>query len=416
MKSIGTNVCMMLPTEDSWNLFSSENIVLVLPVDKLKWRKDKESVNHRHYFLSLDQLKKVNWEKITVPNSGFTLTLFSNYDKSNFHFYPKSYCDCHLVKIEHPDLERYPFIIATYVESNNLISLISKSKNVTEEVLSGNFCCINESGISGVYSTVFDVENPENSKMTEKKDLGRLISEGRGTTKWKIGYSYITKTEKSFIYLGEISKGWFKECGSGFGSQLPSRFDRYYLEKTTEDLSLVLDITNLDKEVEGLINSNSGGLISTFVTTYLTYLELNHIYNRRLKLIKRTTHPAVEIKPIFKNDCKNLKEFISDFYTTRYPKITGHELLIDYNKLGEEEKTLFKEQAKNIIENYVSNRMRYTTPSGVPSLNFKIAKDPDKLLEYLNATKPTYCGAYIYNVLDYFGEEEFKKISATCTF
>jgi hypothetical protein len=157
MKSIGKNVAMMLPTLESWSMIGPKQIVIVLPVDALKWKKDKEY--NRYQELFLPKGNKVTWEKVVIPNSGFTLSLFPDYEEPHYHHYAKSYCDVHLVKLEHPELAKYPFTIATYMESRNLISLMAKSRNISERELSGKFCCIHVSGTSGIWHTVFDIED-----------------------------------------------------------------------------------------------------------------------------------------------------------------------------------------------------------------------------------------------------------------
>ena len=119
MKSIGKNVAMMLPTMESWSMVGSKGIVVVLPIDTLKWRKDKEYNRYRELFLPKGN--KVMWEKVVIPNSGFTISLFPDYEEPYYHYYAKSYCDVHLVKLEHPELAKYPFTIATYMESRNLV-------------------------------------------------------------------------------------------------------------------------------------------------------------------------------------------------------------------------------------------------------------------------------------------------------
>ena len=419
MKSIGKNVAMMLPTMESWSMIGSKGIVVVLPIDTLKWRKDKEYVRYRDLFLPKGN--KVIWEKVVIPNSGFTISLFPDYRESHFHHYAKSYCDVHLVKLEHPDLKKYPFTIATYVGGRNLITLIGKSRNIVEGVLSGNFCCLHESGTSGIWYTVFDVEDPSDAKMEEGKELGKIISDGKGTTKWKIGYQYITKNERSFIYLGDLIGGWLRPCyDSGFRTSLPSGFS-CSVDRTEETLALILDTTSLDQDVKDLI---SGGWISVFITSYLSYLALNGLgkYKNKLRTIRRTTHPAIEVEKVFDDDKKDLKDWILNFYTSRYPKVTGNELLVKYDELGENEKKTMEREICDKIREYVNNRRRgtagYYYGSSCPPLDLSIARDPEKLLEYIKNNKPSYryYGSDVHNILDYLGESEFKRIAATCTF
>lgn len=425
MKSIGKNVAMMLPTIESWSMFGVNQIIVVLPVDVLKWRKDREYVRYRDLFLpkSKDKEKEIGWEKVVVPNSGFTVSLFPNYEENpRYHYYAKSYCDVHLVKLEHPALEKYPFTIATYVDGRNLINMMAKSRNILEGTLSGNFCCIHTNNTSGIWYTVFDVEDPEDAKMEEEKILGKIISEGKNTTKWKIGYQYITKNERTFIYLGDIKGGWLKPCyGSGFGDALPYGFS-CSVEKVEETLSLILDTTSLKPEDKDLLNSGKGGWVSTFINSYLTYLILSGLgrYRNYLRTIRRSTHPAVEVEEIFKDDGKDLKNLILDFYTARYPKVTGYELMVKYEDLEGIGKSTMENEIKNRITSYVDNRRSRSSyyGSSTASLDLSTANNPEKLLAFLNSNKPSYryYGNDIYNVLDYIGEDEFKRIAGTCTF
>ena len=420
MKSIGKNVAMMLPTFESWGMVGAKQIVVVLPVDVLKWRKDKEYNRYRELFLPKGN--KIEWERVVVPNSGFTLTLLPDYGEPYFHYYAKSYCDIHLVRLEHPDLKKYPFTIATYVESRNLISVIAKSRNILDGVLSGNFCCLHAGGTSGIWHTVFDVEDPSDAKMEEGKGLGKIISEGKGTSKWKIGYQYITKNEKTFIYLGNITGGWLKPVyGSGFGDSLPTGFG-CSVNKVSETLALILDTTDLTKDEKDLLEGDKGGWTSTFVISSLSYLILNKLgeYRNHLRTIKRSTHPAIEVKEVFKDDGKDMKDIILDYYTVRYPKVTGHELLVKYDKLGKNEKMHMESEIRNKIQLYVQNRRTnkgYYSRSS-PTLELSVARDPEKLLQYIKNNKPSYryYGSDVYNVIDYIGEDEFKRIAATCTF
>ena len=64
MKSIGKNVAMMLPTLESWSMIGTKQIVVVLPVDALKWKKDKEYNRYRELFLPKGN--KVVWEKVVI--------------------------------------------------------------------------------------------------------------------------------------------------------------------------------------------------------------------------------------------------------------------------------------------------------------------------------------------------------------
>ena len=418
MKSIGKNVAMMLPTLESWGMVGTKQIVIVLPVDALKWRKDKEYVRYRDLFLPKGN--KIVWEKVVIPNSGFTLSLFPDYEEPYYH-YAKSYCDMHLVKIDHPSLSKYPFTIATYVEGRNLITMMAKSRNILEGVLSGNFCCLHIGGTSGIWHTVFDVEDPSDTKMEEGKGLGKIISEGKSTTKWRVGYQYVTKNEKTFIYLGDITGGWLRPCyGSGFGDSLPTGFS-CSVDKTPETLALILDTTNLDQDVKDLLKGTKGGWVSIFLYSYLTYLVQNGLgtYREKLRTIRKSTHPAIEVDQVFEDDGKNLKEQILDFYTTRYPKVTGHELLVRYDKLADPEKKTMEREIRDKIQTYVQNRRtnRYYNSTS-PILDLAIARDPERLLAYIKNNKPTYryYGSDVYNVIDYVGEDEFKRIAATCTF
>ena len=74
---------MMLPTMESWSIIGSKGVVVVLPIDTLKWRKDKEYVRYKDMFLPKDN--KVVWEKVVIPNSGFTISLFPDYEEPHYH-------------------------------------------------------------------------------------------------------------------------------------------------------------------------------------------------------------------------------------------------------------------------------------------------------------------------------------------
>lgn len=415
MKAIGTKVCMMLPTIESWSMLGPKDIVVVLPVDSMKWNRSKEY--NRYGGLFIPKEKKVVYEKVTIPNSGFTISLPTDLETPHLHYYAKSYCDVHLVILKHPDLEKYPFIVATYVESRNLITMMTKSRNVLEGELSGNFCCIHINNTSGIWHTVFDVEDPEDAKMSEKKELGKLIMEGKGTTKWKVGYRYMTKNERSFIYLGDLTGGWLKPIyGAGFGENLPGDFD-CAVEKTDQILPLVIDITNAYKEEIDLIESLKGGYVSVFLLTYLGWLIQNRKYYRSgLKTLKRTGHAGIEVEQVFEDDKNDLKGLITNFYTSRYPNITGKELLIARENLDETNRKAFDQEMRGVIQDYVKNYRGRSYSS--PSIDLTTAKDPEKFITYLKANKPSYryYGSSIYNVLEYLGEEEFKKLIPGCTF
>ena len=420
MKSIGKNVAMMLPTMESWSMVGSKGIVVVLPIDIMKWRKDKEYVRYKDMFLPKGN--KIVWEKVVIPNSGFTISLFPDYEEPHYHYYSKSYSNVHLVKLEHPELAKYPFTIATYMESKNLVSLMAKSRNILEGELSGKFCCIHVNGTSGTRHTVFDIEDPSDKKMEEGKGIGKIISEGKGTTKWKVGYQYVTKTEKTFIYLGDIKGGWLKPAyGSGFGDFLPTGFS-CAVNKTSETLALILDTTGLEQDEKDLLKGAKNGWISVFITSYLSYFILNGygVYRNKLRTMRRSTHSAIEVEKIFEDDKKDMKTLITDFYTTRYPKVTGYELLIKYDSLKEEDKKKLDKEMKDKIESYVNSKRRrggyYGTST--PQMDLSTAQDPEKLLTYIKNNKPSYryYGSDVYNVLEYIGEDKFKELAKTCTF
>ena len=419
MKSIGKNVAMMLPTMESWSMIGSKGIVVVLPIDTLKWRKDKEYVRYRDLFLPKGN--KIVWERVVIPNSGFTLSLFSDYEEPGYHYLGKSYSNIHLVKLEHPELAKYPFTIATYMESRNLISLMAKSRNILEGELSGKFCCIHVSSTSGIWHTVFDIEDPSDKKMEERKGIGKIISEGKGTTKWKVGYQYVTKTEKTFIYLGDINGGWLKPAyGDGFGDSLPTGFS-CAVNKTSETLALILDTTSLEQDEKDILKGAKNGWISVFITSYLSYLVLDGcgVWRNHLRTMRKSTHPAIEVEKIFENDEKDMKTLITDFYTTRYPKVTGHELLVKYDSLKEEDKKKLDKEMKDKIESYVkSKRGRGYYGSSTPQMDLSTAQNPEKLLTYIKNNKPSYryYGGDVYTVLDYIGEDKFKELAKTCTF
>jgi hypothetical protein len=419
MKSIGKNVAMMLPTLESWSMIGTKQIVVVLPVDVLKWKKDREYVRYRELFLPKGN--KIVWEKVVIPNSGFTISLFPDYEEPYYHYYAKSYCDVHLVKLEHPELAKYPFTIATYMESRNLISLMAKSRNILEGELSGKFCCIYVSGTSGIWHTVFDIEDPSDKKMEEEKEIGKIISEGKGTTKWKVGYQYVTKTEKTFIYLGDINGGWLKPAyGSGFGDSLPTGFS-CAVNKTSETLALILDTTSLEQDEKDILKGAKNGWTSVFITSYLSYLVLNgcEVWRNHLRTMRRSTHSAIEVEKIFEDDEKDIKTLITDFYTTRYPKVTGHELLVKYDSLKEEDKKKLDKEMKDKIKSYVeSKRGRRYYGSSTSQMDLSTAQDPEKLLTYIKNNKPSYryYGGDVYTVLDYIGEDKFKELAKTCTF
>lgn len=409
---------MMLPTLESWSMIGTKQIIVVLPVDALKWRKDKEYNRYRDLFLPKGN--KIAWEKVVIPNSGFTLSLFPDYEEPYFHYCAKSYYDVHLVKLEHPSLSKYPFQIATYVKGRNLISMMAKSRNILEGELSGKFCCIHVSGTSGIWHTVFDIEDPSDKKMEEEKGIGKIISEGKGTTKWKVGYQYVTKNERTFIYLGDITGGWLKPAyGSGFGDSLPTGFS-CTVNKTSETLALILDTTNLQQDEKDLLKGAKNGWISVFITSYLSYLVLNGygVYRNNLRTIRRSTHSAIEVEKIFEDDEKDMKTLITDFYTTRYPKVIGHELLVKYDCLKEEDKKKLDKEMKDKIEFYVKSKRGRSYGSSTPQMDLSTAQNPEKLLTYIKNNKPSYryYGSDVYNVLDYIGEDKFKELAGTCTF
>ena len=405
-KSIGAKVSVMLPTIDSWDKIGSDQTVIILPLDNMKWNKSK-SVNDY-----MSGYPGVKWERVIIQNSGFTISILPSYDDPYCQGYPKAYIHTVLVKLSHPELDRYPFQIGTYINSRTLINILSKSQNMIDRTLSGNFCCIHESGFSGIYYTIFDVEDPENLGMASKKELGKIISERRGTTKWKPGYSYVTKTEKSFIYLGDISDGWWKlRYSSDFGYQLPATFYNI-MEKTTETTSLIMYTSDLTKDMADLIESNRGGYISTILTSCLEYTIKNKTsyYAQSIRTINRSSHSAIEMEQVFEDDKKNLKELITQFFTSRYPSCSDYPILIDREKLNEAGRDILDSLMIKIVKIFVEQK-RYDRV-------LVLAKDPDKFTEYLKSSKSTYryFGNEIFGVLEYLGEEEFKKIVKRCSF
>ena len=88
--------------------------------------------------------------------------------------------------------------------------------------------------------------------------------------------------------------------------------------------------------------------------------------------------------------------------------------------LSDEDREKLKEVGRDVLDNlmikivqgFVEQKGRYNTQISV------LAKDPDKFTEYLRSNKSTY-GYYekdIFGVLEYLGEEEFKKIVKRCSF
>ena len=95
--------------------------------------------------------------------------------------------------------------------------------------------------------------------------------------------------------------------------------------------------------------------------------------------------------------------------------MTGYELLVRYDKLGEVEKKSMVTEIKSKIASYVDSKRksRGYYGSSTPTLDLSVANDPEKLLTYIKNNKPSYryYGSEVYNILDYIGEDEFKKNS-----
>jgi hypothetical protein len=225
--------------------------------------------------------------------------------------------------------------------------------------------------------------------------------------------------------LGDIKGGWLKPAyGSGFGDSLPTGFS-CTVNKTSETLALILDTTGLGQDEKDLLKGAKNGWISVFIISYLSYLVLNGygFYRNKLRTIRRSTHSAIEVEKIFEDDEKDMKTLITDFYTTRYPKVTGYELLVKYDSLKEEDKKKLNKEIKDKIEFYVSIKRGKGKGvyygSSTPQMDLSTAQDPEKLLTYIKNNKPSYLSYYgcdIYNVLDYIGEDKFKELAKTCTF
>ena len=85
--------------------------------------------------------------------------------------------------------------------------------------------------------------------------------------------------------------------------------------------------------------------------------------------------------------------------------------------MDETNRKAFDQEMRGVIQDYVKIK-RSRSYSSLPSIDLTTAKDPEKFITYLKANKPRYryYGNSIYNVLEYLGEDEFKKLIPGCTF
>ena len=100
-------VSLLLPTVESWGKIGKDDKVVTLISDAKKWNNSK---NNDCFWSEFKDKKDIKFEKITVMNKGFTIEFLEEYGGStNNHHVIKYYTPASVVKIKHPDFEKYPF-------------------------------------------------------------------------------------------------------------------------------------------------------------------------------------------------------------------------------------------------------------------------------------------------------------------
>jgi hypothetical protein len=406
-------VSLLLPTVESWGKIGKDDKVVTLISDAKKWNNSK---NNDCFWSEFKDKKDIKFEKITVMNKGFTIEFLEEYGGStNNHHVIKYYTPASVVKIKHPDFERYPFEIHTVVPDDILVSLIGKVGYVSDRKLSGNFCVGTLSGMSGIWITSFLVEDPEDSKLMEGIESGKKMSEEKFTKKWVPGYKYLLKNGDPIIYLGKMEDfiGFQKSSIYSYssryrnGNPLEIGFDSYnkiVREKGVQHL--FLDVKRLNKPSEGFLNSVKGYDVVTFILSYLNFCRANGHQNE-IRMYLDDLKPGVKCEEVFKSDGKNLKDIISGYYTgifkagMKYPSVD--EVLVYINKDNlktDEDKAHYDYKVKKYVEEYLKR--------------YRGIKKEENIIFSLKTDSFSYYNRSAMNLYTFLGDDEFKKILKTC--
>lgn len=188
---------------------------------------------------------KVKYDKVTVRNKGFTISLLKTGPDNKGRFYPhkfRFYSDFVSVIVKSPELLKKTNGkgVVLYTRADLLVSEISKFGLSGMEV-NNTYKLRMLSGMIARQRTVISLESEIDTESLDSK-LGYFKTLPK-TTRLEPGYLYVKGDDKFFIYLGKLNESiqttpdwsqvWGDFCGYRF-----SRFNHLDIVSTVYDLSV----------------------------------------------------------------------------------------------------------------------------------------------------------------------------------
>lgn len=358
LNSISYKVRILLPSPDSYKDLGKTDLVFVLPSDPRKWSKSRvKHVQWKYLMRFIGNYDKIKWETVEIENSKFSLELIQC---NNDYEFPDYGMEFYPVRLHHPQLDLYPFPIITYVKAKTLLRLISKSEFISNNRIHGTFCCSHVDGLSGIWCTTFDIENPEDEILNKQKEFGKRLSSEKKTTKWIPGYTYYLVNGKKVLYIGQLSnipdisciKVFDKSTGgysiatnifrSGTISKFGVKKDGHLFIYLDDDIGTYIDGLGSEQSISNVLisalhySSNNGG-----------EYELQKCY----KFYYNKPKPGLQGEKKFLDDTKLVDlnkivgNFLANFYNPRITEINSQfPICSEYNSFDDQLKKILKEK------------------------------------------------------------------------
>lgn len=216
-------------------------------------------------------------EQIVIPNENFTITLrewVSGYSK-NF-----SYCGTYgcsyptiAVNIDSPELQKVmgdkKIALSMLVRDFFEILTSDECGYISERKLHGTFCVGETTGSYSYAVPQFVLEDPLDKELRKAKSRGKIITTGKGTSKWIPGHKYYVKSKGIEVlalgtFDGVIGAGVYSSAHDHFLERDIFGNNDYEFDRN-ECLGNVKVYLKLDrKDISDAVNAKQGTDLPTF--------------------------------------------------------------------------------------------------------------------------------------------------------
>lgn len=375
-------------------------------VTKQKRKKIYKTIKSRESLYLRNTVEDKDITEVTILNSNFEIFLddaftdeYFYYDRSRIRN-TREYSST-VIRIWNKELDvkfsGKPVYI--YVELNNFLDVIGKSRYITNGKIHGNYCIRLSSSDSDCI--FLEKDDPTNDVLEKSKKIGKLLGTKQKTTKWKPGYKYALSSTEYVIYLGNVRFKQYNNLYYKYSKQknvFNSLFNHYSIGEIVDDnleLCISSDYLNENIDEKEFLENNSNLEIDDVLEKFLSF---NNIINSGKKsfpltAISKSGKKGVEVEKCF--DVPNnfdLENTIINIIESNYIN------KIDLNEIinCSSEQKLYRYDELNMI--------------GI-NLDYFLSNNPELRQVLLNKLLELFCLEYKHRLSSYYYSNSLEKTS-----